>query len=66
MAEPTEYFIMHSVCTTGKWLTRSPTANKEGVVNITESIEKNYMVEYMEANWCYCGTPTRSSSNMIS
>ena len=63
MAEPIEHFFIYSVLPEiiGKWLTRRPVATEEGVVCIPEAIEE--ITEDMEANWCYCGTP--SYGNMI-
>ena len=65
MAEPIEHFFIYSILPEiiGKWLTRRPIANEKGVVKIPELIEEDFTEEDMEANWCYCGTP--SYGNMV-
>lgn len=64
-ANRTLFYIQYSILPEiiGKWLTRRPIANEEGVVQIPEPMEEDCMEENMEANWCYCGTP--SYGNMV-
>ena len=65
MVEPIEHFFVYSILpeVIGKWLTRRPIANEEGIVCLPKPLEEELTEEDMEANWCCCGTP--SYGNMI-
>ena len=65
IVEPIEHFFVYSTLpeVIGKWLTTRPVASKEGIVCLPKPLEEELIEEDMEADWCYCGTP--SYGNMI-